>query len=512
MAPSYRVFGWIFPRALALIYIIAFASWSWQAEALTGEKGIMPVPKFLENAAAYAQQEGIAAWIQFPTVYWLGYSDAFAQGLFLGACIAAVLVMMGLLQGPLLLALWFAYLSICTTGNVFMGYQWDALLLETGFISTLISPWRLFAGRMHDGLPAPSRVQMLLPQALIFKLMFLSGVVKLTSGDPTWHNFTALTYHYETQPIPTWLGWYAHQLPEWFQKVSCFLMFIIEIGMPLLLLIALAWQSIAPGWMRTIRTMKLFFTGTTAGLMVITQFTGNYTFFNLLTILLALSALDDGCWPGSLKRWLRWTDAPPARPRWQFVAQNVVVAMMLALSATVVMQNNVPMFEALSARLHGITRHLEPFRSVSSYGLFRVMTTERNEITIEVSDDGVYFQPLEFKWKPGRLDRAPPFVAPHQARLDWQMWFASFNPGFIPQRDMRNPQMVWFAGFMGALLDHHEAVYALMEPPPFPIESIRAVRAKFYRYEFTDAETRRETGAWWTATALGDYSPTFSRQ
>ncbi|HSI61646.1 MAG TPA: lipase maturation factor family protein [Candidatus Saccharimonadia bacterium] len=509
MPSTYRLFGWVFPRALAVIYIIAFASWSWQAEALTGEKGIMPVPKFLENAAAYAQREDIVAWTQFPTVYWLGYSDAFAQWLCLGACLAAALVMAGVLQGPLLLALWFAYLSICTTGDVFLGYQWDVLLLEAGFIAAIIAPWRFFVGRIRERTPAPSRVQMLLPQALILKLMFLSGLTKITAGDPSWHNLTALAHHYETQPIPTWVAWHVHQFPLWFHKTSCFLMFVVELVVPLLILVIWFWELIASSWVRTLRALKLSVAASFTGLMIITLCTGNYTFFNWLTILLALSLLDDGCWPFFVKRCLRWTDTPLERPTWMLATQGAMVTLMLLLSLTVAVRDNLPGNSSLFSTLHDLTRRLQPFRSANRYGLFRVMTTERNEIVIEVSDDGVYFQPMEFKWKPGRLDRAPPFVAPHQPRLDWQMWFASLHPGFIPQRDMSSPHMVWFASFLAALLDHNEKVYALMEPPPFPIESIRAVRAKFYRYEFTDAETRRKTGAWWTVTALGDYSPTF---
>ncbi|QIF04040.1 lipase maturation factor family protein [Roseimicrobium sp. ORNL1] len=509
---TYRIFGWFFPRALAAIYFIAFASWAWQAEALTGENGIMPVQKFLEGFGNYAKENDITAWAQVPTVYWLGYSDAMVQWLCWGACAAAVLVMAGVLQGPLLLALWFGYLSICTTGNVFLSFQWDILLLEAGFIAALISPWRLFVGRIRESTPAPSRAQMLLPQALILKLMFLSGLTKILAGDPNWLNFTALTYHYETQPIPTWVAWYVHHFPLWFHKVSCFVMFLVELGVPTLIPVAWILELIIPSWVRTLRVLKIGIAASFTGLMIITLLTGNYTFFNWLTILLALSMLDDGCWPAVMKRLLRWTETSPPRPMWRLAGEGVAVSLMLSLSLVVAIRDNAPSGGILSNTLYSKTHWLAPFRSINSYGLFRVMTTERNEIVIEVSDDGVYFQPLEFKWKPGRVDRPPPFVAPHQPRLDWQMWFAALHPGFIPQRDMQNASMIWFGKFLEQLLQHNEQVYALVEPPPFPIESIRAVRARFYRYEFTEAETRKETGEWWKATPRGDYSPTFTKR
>jgi hypothetical protein len=153
-----------------------------------------------------------------------------------------------------------------------------------------------------------------------------------------------------------------------------------------------------------------------------------------------------------------------------------------------------------------------PFLSVNSYGLFAVMTTERNEIIVEVSSDGSTWHELEFRWKPGRLDRAPAFVAPHQPRLDWQMWFAALHPGFIPQRDMSDPRMNWFGGFLSALLQHKQPVWNLLEPPPIPIDDVRFVRCRFYRYRFTNIAERRATGAWWKREFLGAYSDSFGKQ
>ncbi len=508
-AVTYRIYGWLFPRALAVIYAIAFASWSWQAEALTGEKGLLPVPKFLEAAGAYAERENVHAWLEFPTIYWLGFSDSGAQWLCQGGIAVAVLVLCGVLQGPFLLALWFGYLSICTTSDVFMGYQWDALLLEAGLIAVLLAPWRLLSWRMHDRLPSPTRVEALLPQALVFKLMLLSGILKLASGDPNWWNLTALRYHYETQPIPTWLAWHAHQLPLWCHQVSCFLMFVVELGMPVLMLVALAWEWLAPGWTRTLRVMKLTVAGSFTGLMLVTLLTGNYTYFNWLTILLSLSVLDDACWPAFLKRWLRWSPEMPAPSYWMLSLRHGVVACLLGAGLLVELETNVLVPGKWAEGVREVLKPLAPFRSVNSYGLFRVMTTERNEIIIEVSDDGAYYQPLEFRWKPGRLDRAPPFVAPHQPRLDWQMWFAAFHPGFLPERDAQQGRMVWFGALLSALLEHNARVYALLEPPPFPVESIRYVRTRLVQYHFTDATARKETGEWWTGSLLGNFSQVF---
>ena len=64
------------------------------------------------------------------------------------------------------------------------------------------------------------------------------------------------------------------------------------------------------------------------------------------------------------------------------------------------------------------------------------MTTSRPEIVIEGSQDGAIWKAYEFHWKPGDVQKRPPFVAPHQPRLDWQMWFAALGSM------QRNPWLV----------------------------------------------------------------------
>src|SRR5262249_52823091 len=113
----------------------------------------------------------------------------------------------------------------------------------------------------------------------------------------------------------------------------------------------------------------------------------------------------------------------------------------------------------------------QPFRSVNRYGLFAVMTTSRREIIIEGSHDGQTWQPYEFRYKPGDLKRRPGFVAPHQPRLDWQMWFAALS-------DYRsNP---WFMNFCVRLLQGSQEVLRLLKRNPFPDKPPRYLRAVVY--------------------------------
>jgi len=143
----------------------------------------------------------------------------------------------------------------------------------------------------------------------------------------------------------------------------------------------------------------------------------------------------------------------------------------------------------------------DPFRTINSYGLFRVMTTERPEIIVQGSDDGVHWLDYEFKYKPGDLKRPPPFTTPHMPRLDWQMWFAALG-------DARgNP---WFVNFMIRLLQGSAPVTELLGHNPFPDHPPRYVRAELYQYHFTDRATRNETGAWWRREQAGEYFPAIS--
>jgi hypothetical protein len=144
---------------------------------------------------------------------------------------------------------------------------------------------------------------------------------------------------------------------------------------------------------------------------------------------------------------------------------------------------------------------VRPFRSVNSYGLFAVMTTTRDEIVVEGSEDGSNWKAYEFRYKPGDVSRRPPWVAPHQPRLDWQMWFAALEP---------YEDGGWFQHFCQRLLEGSPDVVTLLATNPFPDRPPKYVRGLRYRYHFTDLPTGRQTGAWWTRERIGDYSPAMS--
>ncbi len=277
--PDYFLTRWIFLRALGVIYLVAFVSLWTQIGGLIGHNGILPADQFMSAVKQQCDAQGIGLerFHLLPTLCWFDSSDGFLNFQCAAGTVCAVLLIFGIAPAPCLALLWLIYLSLATVGRDFLGFQWDNLLLEAGFLAIFFAPLQWLPKLSREA--PPSRIVLWLLRLLLFKLMFSSGCVKLLSGDPNWRNLTALTFHYQTQPLPTWIGWYANQLPLWFQKFSCAAMFAIELGAP--------WLIFAP------RRIRFFGGAAIAFLQILILLTGNYTFFNFLTLALCLLLLDD---------------------------------------------------------------------------------------------------------------------------------------------------------------------------------------------------------------------------
>jgi len=493
--PTHYLTRWVFLRLLGLIYLIAFVSLWTQVDGLIGSNGVVPAADFMEalQRGSVAHNGWGAYWLA-PTLCWFNSTDAFLHFLCAGGALLSVLVIAGIATPLALFGCWAFYLSLLIVSDVFLSFQWDILLLETSFLAIFFAPFQILPRLSRES--PPPRLWLWLLRWLLFRLMLSSGVVKLTSGDPSWRNLTALTVHYETQPLPTWIGWYAYQLPAWFQKFSCGVMFGIELGVPVLIF--------AP---RRLRFVACWVFMAFMGLIALT---GNYCFFNLLTVALCVLLLDDAallewCRVIRLGRWVKARPGPAAvGPRWRFWMSLPVAAAILVV--TVMQQIHVCRIRVKWPRsvrrvYMNTFQSIAPFRSVNTYGLFAVMTTSRNEIIVEGSNDGLTWRPYEFKYKPGKLTRRPRFVEPFQPRLDWQMWFAALG-------DYRNNP--WFIDFCIRLLQGSPEVLALLKENPFPDAPPRYIRAVVYRYHFTDFATRRATGQWWRREFEGAYCPILS--
>lgn len=465
--PRYDVVAYLFLRLLGLIYLSAFVSFAVQAQGLIGGHGILPLTEF---TAAARSTLGAERFFVMPMVFWWSASDFTIHAVCWAGAALSLLLACNLLPRVTLALLYALYLSLLYGGQVFMSYQWDVFLLETGFLALLMS---------CATLPG-----IWLLRWLLFRFMFMSGMVKLLSGDPNWWNLSALSYHFFTQPLPTPLAWHAAHLPLAALKVACGLTFFVELVLPFLIF--------------TPRRLRFF---AAFGILLLEScilVTGNYNWFNLQTQLLCLTLFDDAALrkllPGRLLR--RLPRAPQARaPRRGSSALIGALAVLIVFCSLVQMDlrfgGNPP------GPIQVVARLIDPLRIVNPYGLFAVMTTQRDEIIIEGSVDGVDWREYEFRYKPGDQARRPPWNIPHQPRLDWQMWFAALDD---PQR------LPWLWRFLQRILENEPTVMALLARNPFPDKPPVYVRAEFYDYHFTDA-AQKARGLWWTRRSLGLYFP-----
>ncbi len=483
---AYIVTRRLFVRLLGVTYLVAFASLWPQLPGLIGKQGIAPAPGLLE---AVKQRAGRQAYRRLPTLAWLDASDRALRGICGAGMVLSALLILGVAPVPVLILLWVGYLSLLSIGQEFLSFQWDVLLLETGFLSIFFAPVQLLPGRSRRA--APSTAVLWLLRLLVFRLMFFSGVVKLASQDLAWRELTAMTYHYETQPLPTPVAWYMHRLPRWFQSLSADFVFVTELGAPFLIF--------APRRLRLAAAAQLIV------LQLLIMLTGNYAFFNLLSIALCILLLDDM----ALRRVAPWLAVPAgahAASRRTAVARSVIVApvgLLILLLNAVQLADILREGRRVPRKVRALAEWLAPFHLVGRYGLFAVMTTSRPEIVVEGSRDGQTWLPYTFRYKPGDVDRRPRWVAPHQPRLDWQMWFAALGGPWNNR---------WLSNFLVRLLEGDEAVLDLLERNPFPASPPRYVRAMLYTYHFADVEAHRAEGAWWQRELQGLYFPPVSLQ
>lgn len=479
----------MFLRALAVTFLIAFGSLWVQLDGLIGSRGILPAGSFLELIHRHL---GGQAWWRAPTLCWLNASDAFLHGICGAGIGLAVLLLLDVAPAASAFGLWALYLSLVTVGQDFLSFQWDNLLLEAGLLAVFVAPLRLGPRHpAHDRPPPPLIVWLF--QWLLFRLMFSSAVVKLASGDPTWRTLAALRFHYETQPLPTWLGWYAHQLPAWFGRLSCLMVFVIE--------------GLVPFGIFAPRRCRQAAGAIMIGFQLLIAATGNYGFFNLLTIALCVWLFDDDAWPRRCRpivdraiegqAGVEGPTAPRGWPGWIVVPFAAATLLVSTIELTGGLRLRIPW----PAPMRSVYQLAAPLRSINSYGLFAVMTTERPEIIVEGSADGSAWRAYEFRYKPGDPAGRPRFVAPHQPRLDWQMWFAALDT---------YQEQPWFLRFCQRLLEGEPRVLALLKTNPFPGSPPRYVRATVYDYHFSDPALRRAQKVWWRRELKGRYCPTLS--
>ncbi len=492
-----------------------------QLRGLISSHGILPAAQFLNLVSNNIPGTILNKFIQLPSLFWFNASDKFLfAACFLGIVLSLNLMVrrdknkFDIVEFVSLLILYLLYLSFVNVSRDFLSFQWDILLLETGFLTALFA-----LGKTNE---FAVKVFTWLFRFLLFKLMFMSGLVKLYTHDPNWANMTALTYHYYTQPLPNPISFFVHQLPRWFHMFSCSLMFIIELVIPFFIF--------AGRFMRQVAALAF------VALQLVIIFTGNYCFFNLLSIFLCIWLLDaaaiEKLLPESIVMQLHYPqavsntqqilnrqiehqliDLNSLNPR-NVIGNNIIRGLIITLASIMISLDL--FFIVIRSPIdphiaNNLTRAVSPvinpllnFHINEPYGLFATMTTTRNEIIIQGANDvpGQFstseWLDYEFYFKPQDLKTMPKQVAPYQPRLDWQMWFAALSTV---------DQQPWFVNFCVRLLQGEPAVLRLLKHNPYPDHPPKYLRALLYEYKFNDLETYSKTGEFWSREYRRVYMP-----
>ena len=482
-APTYWLTRFIILRLLGIVYAIAFLVAANQIVPLIGSDGLLPLGSFLDRVREVLGSS-FAGFLRLPSLFWFIHSDTALLAAAWAGFVLACVVTAGFANALLLAILWALYMSFVHLGQDWYGYGWEVQLLETGFLAIFLCP-------LLDARPFPKRAPPLpiiwLFRWLIFRMMLGAGLIKLR-GDPAWRDFTALYYHFETQPLPNPLSRWLHFLPKAVLRFGVAFNHLAELVAPWLVF----WPRFAT---QAAGVIIILFQG-------ILILSGNLSFLNWLTIIPALACFDDGFWSKVLPRFvvqranLAAASAVSSRP--MRVTAWVITGLVAVLSIQ-------PVANMLSP--HQIMNtSFDPLDLVNTYGAFGTVGRERFNVIFEGTDadapgENANWKPYPYKGLPVELDKMPPQIAPYQLRLDWQMWFAAMS---TPDEYPWTLHLVW------KLLHNDAGALRLFGGNPFPGSPPRYIRAVLYRYEF--AEPANREGRWWNRKQLGVWLPPLSAE
>jgi hypothetical protein len=464
--------AYLFQRLLAVIFLIAWLSLGVQVLELVGSRGLLPAGEFLASAA----QTGIG-FGTLPTLFWLGASDQIlSAGVWVGAALA-ILALVGIFPRLCFALSTLLYLSYVTVARTFLSFQWDNLLLECATLAVFLPGHR------------ERRWIHVLFRLLLLKLYWESGVAKWQSHLGDWQDGSAMTYYFETAPLPTWLAWYAHALPAPWHHFESWAVLALELVLPI-------------GIFASKRVRLLLACAFTA-FQLANIATANYGFFAYASIALNVFLLTDdelarlprwlvGRTQPSFRQWRNDGAVPATSRRWlPRIGAAFVVTLYVGISAADAWMTFARPPVSWVRLIEPARDVYAPWRLINTYHLFGHITRERIEPEFQTFD-GKDWTALALHHKPGDPMRPPDFVAPHQPRVDFQLWF--YGLGF------RQGAPAYVIALVDRLC-HEPGALRHLFVTPLPVAP-QAVRIVFWRYRFTTPEERRVSGAWWARTEI----------
>jgi hypothetical protein len=197
----------VFVRAFGAICFAAFASIFIQAAGLYGAGGLLPLEDYVRTVRRGQH------WHTPSALLWFGKDTFCDTGLspyatfdvlcICGMVISSMVALTGHRSILCMILLYFLYSAVSDVGQTFLEFQWDILVLEVGFLAALVAdPWEVKRGSLPAACSSnprrsfscyqPPRLATGCLRFCLFKLMIMSGAVKIQSGDACWTDLTAL--------------------------------------------------------------------------------------------------------------------------------------------------------------------------------------------------------------------------------------------------------------------------------------------------------------------------------
>jgi hypothetical protein len=502
----------LIPRFMGLLYVLAFSSLIPQLEAGIGSRGLLPVAARFD--AIRRDFPGLRRFTQYPSVLWLNRSDLTIRMIPWLGTLCGFVMFYGGPASPYALALaWLLWLSIEPAALIF---PWDTMLQEAGFLAFFLPCVPALPSWAATQLPDPTAAFMF--RWLAIRLMLGFGKVKFVGADKSDRMY--MRGFFVWMPLPTPLGWYLHHAPRFVLRGMLMFMFFAEVVAPVLGLFA--------GPLRLVSFAVL------TSLMIGIHLTGNWAFFNIGYVVLALSLLDT---QASIFDWAHepWYSL---LGQWPTLASNAVLLVLFTTSLLFLVfadswVGRTFMFldldryvwnRAWARALLKYFRAIGPFRLVNGYGVFHPHADPplRVQPVFEGSNDGgVTWRDYRYHYLPTRPSDRPKFAAPHHPRFDIAMYYAglasndaSFYGAYVGDGA---PYTSWSRSSAldrGAqrLLENDPQFLTGFSGNPFPDAPPQLVRVGVVAMTPTSLARRRATGEWWHVRRLGEIVPARGRE
>jgi len=497
-----------FIRSLGVVSFFNFFSLLLQVKRCMGQDGLLPVAEYVKGLydnPAFGFLDRIVA---CPSVFlWLPQDVFLIAGAIIGVLLA-LCVIVGVQTRWCFLCLFPLYLSYVSVGQELYSFQWDSLILETTFLAILLPSSGMFFRKFSVG---ADKLVIWLLLWLLFRLYVESGVAKLFWGPESWSGLEAMGRYYQTAPIPTILGWYAHFLPEGWHKFETGATLFIEILLPALFF--------SGKWPK--RIAFVVFTGFQIGIIL----TANYGIFCYTTICLHLFLLTDrdiltvGRYLPIIKKRI-----PDVLPKFHVIKPKIwiypiaVIIIIFSSIEFVMFAGGRGVYDTTLAK---IQKYTGATRICSRYHLFGPIDPIRYELVFECKYEGTGWTELEFPYKVDNLYIAPPFIAPLHPRVDFRLWFerypVRFERGSIPYPDVAIAPSV-LTKYIGKLaiqlLDNPKLAYrhfVRSTRDEYSDQKPQEVRITYYHYSITDTveantivqDTLKSVKQYWSRIKVG---------